>query len=470
MILLRSFATLFVIAFIFVLITTSAEAGIISALSKLGKVSHKVDGPDIDLPNSTHFKDIVANLPEGSVAEISIVNGRWVAKSPDGQQRFVDEFIDGINEPNHSATLILSERNIPKSLSQFDTLPSGLAIKILSRNGNIYSLHRNAVPPTLRYRNIKTPVTESTQLGTVIWQLQRPVMNQKVRFVQLSKNADADLPSQVYGSKPVIDAVGLNKIVNAIENMRLETMVLSGKTENGLLHHGGQSIPLKALEKAAAARDVNLIILGSNKPKKALQRVADDWKAVNDSGDNLSDSIGDFYNRFTSEYVNSPMRVGINESGELQTAFHIETKIKPVNKQSTDSSGHLVAVPLHLLIESVKILQPNEDRVKELDRRIHPAIPSSIQFYLIVSFFVGAFTAITSWFLYKKIWQSPVRVTYSNVFSFAFMYVLHRLCFIVLYLPVLGIFSPIYLILKWTVAIIRYLVINPISWLVSRFN
>lgn len=447
-----------------------SEAGIISALSKLGKVTNKVDGPDIDLPNSPHFKDIVATLPEGSAAEISLVNGRWMAKTPDGQQRFVDEFVDDVNNSTSSPTLILSERNMPKLVSQFDALPSGLTIKIISRNGQLYSLHRSVTPPTLRYNNIEVAITKSTQLDTVIWQLQRPVINQKVRFVQLAKNTDADLPQQDYGSKPVVDAVGLNKLVSTIENIRLETMVLSGKVENGLLHHGGQSIPLKMLEDAAAARDVNLIILGSSKPKKALQQVADDWKSVNDRGNNISDSVGDFYNRFAPEGASSPMRIGINDSGELQTAFHIETKIKTANKQSTDPSNHLAVVPIHLLIESVKILQPNEERAKELKRRFHPAVPSSVQFYLIVSFFMGTFTAITSWFLYKKIWQSPLRVTYSNVFLFAIIYALHRLCFIMLYLPLLGIFSPIYLILKWTVAIINYLLIRPVRWLMAKFS
>ncbi|MFW5451890.1 MAG: hypothetical protein ACKE9I_09840 [Methylophagaceae bacterium] len=449
---------------------TPVEAGIISILSKLGKATNKVDGPDVDLPSSFHFKEAVTNLPEGSAAEISIVNGRWLAKTPDGKQRPVDEFVANVDGLNERPTLILAESSVPKSFGQFNGLPRGVAVKIISRNGKIYSLNRTNIPPTLIYKNIELVLSDTTRLDSVLWQLQRPAMNQKVRFVQLAKDVDAELPNQVYSSNPVVDAVGVNKLINSIKNMRLETIVLSGKVKNGFLHHDGQRILIKDLEKAAASRDVNLIILGSDKPKKALRTVADDWKAINSSGDNLYDSVGDFYNRFSPIDSAAPMRIKVTDSGELQTAFYIERKVKTAVQPDADTSGHITVIPLHLLIESVKILQPNEERVKELDRRIHPSIDSSVQFYLIISFFVGAFTAITSWFLYKKIWQSPLRVTYRNVFSFAIMYTLHRLCFIVLYLPTLGIFSPIYLILKWTAAIINYLLIRPARWLITKFN
>ena len=460
----------FFFAFVLVLIITPelAEAGLLSTLSKLGKAANKVDGPDAGLPSSFHFKDALANLPEGTVAEISLVNGRWMAKTPDGKQRFVDEFVDQVDSSNNSPTLILSEANLPKSLNKFNDLPTGLNIQIVTRNGKKYKLQRTTTLPILRYENIEITITETTSLDKVIWQLQRPAMTQKVRFVQLSKDADAALPDHVFSSKPVVEAVGINQLIKTIENMRLETLVLSTKVVDGFVHYRGQRLSVKALEQAAATRDVNLIILGTDKPKKAIQRVANDWGDLDKKGEHLFDSVGDFYNRFTPEGGNTPMRIKMNDSGELQTALHIDKKPPTANNKDSSALEHLAVIPLHLLIESVKIVQPSEERVKELDRRIHPAVPSSIQFYLIFSFFIGAFTAVTSWRLYKNIWGSPTRSNSRNIFSFSAKYLLHRLCFVALYLPILGLFSPIYLIVKWTIAILNFLLIRPSRWLYAK--
>ena len=454
---------LYLITFIAFATPISAEAGIFSLLSKLGKTTNKVDSPDIDSPNAVNFKDLTNNLPEGSAAEISLVNGHWLAKTPDGKKQSVTEFVDHVDASNNSSTLVLLESNLPKSLSHFDSLPEGLAVKIISRNGKVHQLNRATIPPTLKYKNIELALSDKSQLNSILWQLQRPAMTKKVRFVHLSKDANVELPSQVMGSKPTIDAVGVNELINSMKMLRFETMVLSAKVKEGVLHYGEQRLPLKQLEEAAASHDVSLIILGSDKPKKALQNMAHNLKEH-------PNSVADFYNHFVPTDAATPMRIKITDSGELQTGVHIERNAATSVKQTATYSDHLAFTSLHLMVESVKLLQPSEERVEELDRRIFPTIHSSIQIYVIVSFVIGLFLAGTSWFLYLKIWQSPARASYGNVFSFSSVYLLHRLSFILLYLPILGLFSPIYLILKWTYAIINTLLIRPVLWLASKFK
>lgn len=466
----KNFINLFIISFTVLTSSIPAEAGIISILSKLGNVTNKVDAPDVNLPHSFHFKEAISNLSDGSAAEISIVNGRWLAKMPDGKRQSVDEFVDSVHGGGEPPTLVLAESNVPKSFSQFNSLPQGLAVKIISRNGKVYSLNRTSVPATLKYQNIELVLSDSAQLDSILWQLQRPSMTQQVRFVRLAKDVDAKLPSQVYGSKPAIDTVGMNNLIKSIKNMRLETMVLSGKVKGEFFHHDERRISMKQLEQAAASRDVNLIILGTDKPKNALQGVADSFEAHH-HGIGTSDSVADFYNRFAPVDVITPMRIKVTDSGELQTAIHLERKAKVASRQAPGALEHVAAIPLHLLlVESVRILQPNKDRVKELDRRIFPAVSSSIQLYTIVSFFSGIFFAGTSWFLYLKLWRSPARESYSNTFYFCGVYVLHRLSFILLYLPILGFFSPFHLIVRWIYAIINTLLFKPLHWLISKLK
>lgn len=460
---LRFILQVYLITFVILVTPASAEAGIFSLLSKLGKTTHKVDSPDIDLPDTVNFKELTNNLPEGSAAEISLVNDNWLAKTPDGKTKSVTEFVDHVNDSNNTSTLILRESNLPKSLSHFNSLPEGLAVKIISRNGNIYKLNRAGIPLTLKYKNIELSLSDTSKLDSVLWQLQRPVMTKKVRFVQLSNNVNTELPSQIMGAKPTIETVGMNGLLNSIKGLRFETMVLSGKVKEGVLHYGEQRIPIKQLEDAAASSDVNLIILGSDNSKKVLQNLTHNLKEQ-------ANSVADFYNRFVPTDTATPMRIKMTDSGELQTGIHIEIPATTSVENVSSHPDHLAIMSLHLMVESVKILQPSEERVKELDRRIFPTIHSSIQFYVIISFFSGLLFAVTSWFLYLKIWRSPERVNYGNIFSFSGIYLLHRFGFVLLYLPILGLISPFYLMVTWTYAVINTLLIKPIIWLASKFK
>ena len=127
-------------------------------------------------------------------------------------------------------------------------------------------------------------------------------------------------------------------------------------------------------------------------------------------------------------------------------------------------------MPLNLLAKSAMLIQPNEARAKELDDRIHPLIPSWVHLSLIASLAIGLVSYKTSWFLYLKLWSSPVRVNYRTWHAFTIRYLLHRLGFVLLYLPLLGFISPIYILITWTYKIIHFLLIRPVYWVLSKLR
>lgn len=456
-----------VLTVVLVLISINVEAGLLSGLIKLGQ---KVDVPDTPHLSSFRFAGDLAHYPEGSVAEISFnsIQNKWLAKTPDGKSVSVDQFTADVSGANKQATLFLSERNLPNSLEALNSLPSDAVINIRSHKGKTFSFIAHPSESKIIDRNISVAVSDIASLKTVLWQLQRPVTSSKIRLVQLADSAEVVLAKQNYGSKLVVDEVGVNKVIDAISSMRQQTLIISAKINNGVLIQGKHKIALADLEAAAAKRDVNLIVLESDKPKKTLLQLAKDWQLKQNSDVLLSYSSGDFFNAFSPKNVSDVVPIEIAPSGQLRTALHFE-QTKSEKAIEIESKGlDLSLLPLRVLTNSVTLYQPNEARTKELDRRIDPRLPSWVHITLLFSFVMGIVAVHASWFLYQKLWRSPNKANYKNWFLFILAYVVHRLSFVLFYLPLLGFLSPIYLIVTWTLKIIQFLVIRPARWFFSK--
>jgi hypothetical protein len=454
---------------IFTFAHSPAEAGLISSLAKLGK---KADAPDTHHTSSFRFADELAHYPEGSVAEISFNHSQnqWMARTPDGKSVPVHQFTENAVDTNKQATLLLSESNLPYSLDAFNKLPADVAIKLKSRHGKTYSLSTSPAATKLIDNHISINISDMSSLKTALWQLQRPVTSANMRLIQLADNPDLTLPKQSYGSKIPVDKVGTNQLLNALKTMRQQSFVISAKVENGFIIQGKEKIAVMDLEKVAADRDISLIILGSDKPKKTLDQLAKDWQKRKDTGSLNSYTAGDFYNAFAPKNSSSPVPVEIDSSGKLRTALHFDHSVPTKAIQPQSSSIDLALMPLHALTKSVMLFQPNEARAQELDDRIHPLIPSWVHLSLVGSLVIGLVAHKTSWFLYLKLWASPLRINYRHWFPFTLRYLLHRLAFILLYLPLLGFISPLYILITWTYRIIHFLLIRPAYWIFNKFG
>ena len=295
----------------------TSQAGLFSAIAKLGKTAKTIDAPDVHL-TPFRFADEIAGYPKGSVAEInySYSQNQWMAKTPDGTTVSIDEFATSAAKANQHPTLFISERDLPTSDHIFNRLPADINIKIKAKNGKIFELLTHDYPPSLLYQNIKVAVNDSMSLKTAIWQLQRPISTSKLRFIQFADNANTPLPSNVYGSKISIDNVGADQLLKSISKLRQETLVIAGKVENGVLIHGKQQASIAELEKVAADRDVSLVILGADNPPKMLQQLVKEWQVLKDNNALLSYSTGDFYNTFQRKMFSLfyPLRLNLQEN------------------------------------------------------------------------------------------------------------------------------------------------------------
>jgi hypothetical protein len=235
-----------------------------------------------------------------------------------------------------------------------------------------------------------------------------------------------------------------------------------GKTADG--------VSLQKLQQLASYHDIQLVLLESDRPQTVLKQVARNMQQAGRDGGILHDTIGDFFNRLADPANHSPIELRRHRSAEQQMAIQwraVEAEGKEdAAKLSLDMVQHL---PVHLLLKSTTLHGPDEARSRELDDRIVPHVPSWIQFYFIFSAILGVVALQTSWRLWKKMWAISPRREYRHLLFFLLLWPLHRLLFFVLFIPMLGGFSFVWLILWSIYRMFNFLLFRPVRWAYRHF-
>ncbi|MCW8890597.1 MAG: hypothetical protein OQL20_08065, partial [Sedimenticola sp.] len=352
----------------------SASAGIFSFLAKAGKLGK---APDIDLP--TTKLELPDNFKDYSVVSISQdAGGNWLVKQPDGT--FVRLDTVGSNPVDgDKVVLTLKADDLPHSLDQFDSLPADRPIFIRGKKGYLFELQREP-SPALVYKNVRLPVASSDEIHEALWLLQRPSAVKGVRFVQLSERADKVLPEKVYGSRLAVESVGQSGLLASMRSMKRQTLVLSGRIEEGQLFGGGKGsggILLGDLRRSAADNDIKLLILESDHPAAVLKKSARSMDHALKNSSALYDNIGDLFSRLSDSKNNQPLDLQVSPSGQNQMA--IQWQPQKADRRIEGGEDGLVLfdhLHVHVLLHSVRLYTPDEARGRELDSRIIPGLPT----------------------------------------------------------------------------------------------
>ena len=451
---------LFVAALFLFAFTLSANAGLFGLLSKAGKLGK---GPDIDIPSAKlelpdHFKEFTAVTitPDG--------NGHWLIKQSDGT--FVRFHSAGdIPADNAKPALILRGDNLPDSLDPFDSLPTDVPVLIRGKKGHLFELQRS--PSTaLVYKRIRLSVSDINKVHSALWLLQRPSGGAGVRFVEFSDRADTPLPEKRYGSRLAVEKVGRTRLLDSMDSMKRETVVLSGRIEGGQLFGVGaesRGITLSELRQSATDNDIKLLILESDTPSTVLKQSARSMDQALKNSTALYDTVGDLYSRLSDSSNRQLMDLHISSSGQQQMAIHWQPPKADVRQSSVGSL--LKHLPAHALLHSMRLYTPDESRGRELDSRIIPGIHSWVQYYLISSVVLGFIAIGTSYRHWCRLWGLGRRKTYRFFVVFLLFWLIHKLLFVVAYMPLLGTFSFVWLVLSTAYKILHFLMIRPVCWL-----
>ena len=454
---------LIIVALFAVLVTVStANAGLISLLSKAGKAVNKVD---VDVPIAKiELPENTGDYTPASIKPTS--SGQWELKSDNGSRLSFDDLLKRDEGNKNKPVLILEAANIPNDFSMFNNIPESLPIFIRGKSGKVFEFQRGTVA-TLKYKGLRLRINNINELKDGVWHLQRPAMSTSVRMFQLDGKVTRQVPEKVYGSKTTIEKVAGNILIDLMRSMRRQTVVISAPVRNGRLQSTGSSVSINQLQKSASENDITLIIIDSDRPAKLLKSFVKSTDTDRGSVNALYNSTGDFFDKFRDPNNPAELELSLSNSGNSQSLIQLKSRNKP-SSNKVSSQIDIGYVTLHALSKTVSVYRPDQERNEELQHRIFPWLHSDIHLYLIASTVLGFMAISTSWSLWKKVWLVRRRTEYAHFLIFGLAWIIHRLLFVVIFIPVFGLFCFIYAIIRVIVKVVTVLFVNPVRWVIRK--
>ena len=447
----------YVLIIIAVLVPFQVSSGILNGLAKLGKA---VKDTDVNVPMNK------VNLPEDikgfSTEAIKMdANGDLVVIHADGSRTPL-QLVNKANKKNKA--LIISEYNLPQDLKGLNAIPKEFPLFIKDKANNIYEITRGT-EYKLKYKNVAIKISDRDALKEAFWFFQKPSHKKQPRYIQLT-NSSEDLTVKKYGNNTGIEKADISHLMNTISKMRNHSIVLAAKVKNGRLYTGNRSfsINMSELKKVADENDLQLTVLSTDNPHKALRDISRKIKPEYKDGQLQYQTTAQYFNLIAGTNKASEIEISVSGRGNRQLAVQWIRKDQD-QKSKVKRSSELVMLPLHASLHSITVLQPDRERQNELDARIIENVNSWIQFYIISSSVLGVIAIGTSWRLWKKIWQpdKPKETAWS--IRYYLLLVIHRLLFLLIHLPLLGLISFIWMLIYISYRIINFILIMPILWL-----
>lgn len=446
------------------LFSSSANAGLFSTLSKIGKATKNAD---VDIPlNRLELPDNIRDFTPAIIKPDA--DGQWNITQPDGTVTHIDDLLYQSTPGSSRLALVIRASDLPGDMQQFDNLPHDWPVFIEGKKHRLFELHRGE-SAALSYNNVVLRVKTMDEVRDGLWMLQRPSMARAVRFVKLDKKAASALPSNTYASGFAVESVAADGLIDSMKSVRNQTLVLSGRIIDGQLRGSAKdsfAVPMQKLQQVADKNDIRLVVLDSDQPDLVLKKVSHSMRQAVKDNHAQYESIGDFFNRLSDPDSPNRLELHASRSGENQIAIQWQaTKAVTTGNMFNTNAEILKHMPVHLLLHSTLFYIQDQERSKELDDRIIPNVPSTIQFYVIISVVLG-FTALgTSWRLWRKLWPRRMRSEYRYLLVFMLQWSLHRLLFLLLFIPTLGAFSFLWLLLLIIYKVFDWVLIKPSRWL-----
>lgn len=418
----------FIATVLMLLIALQTQAGLISTIIKAGK---KVDA---DLPDLHHLDLDLPKGMEGSPLRLDQdVNGVWWVKMPDGNK--IPSFdLAGIKRAGvEKPLLVIDSFNLPKNINALGILPDGVPV-LIKNNSQLFKLE-SGDGFYLHKGLIRVKVDSSSDVESAIWHLNRRFSPDKVYRIGMG---DVAIPGGVKsgGIDPGLD-VGLADLLNTPEKFRLKTVAVAGEIKEGAMYLAGQWVPVKRLTELAAEQDISLLVVPV-KSAAAAKKLGEKLDQRNIISEKASEqSTEDFFASFISPNVTTD--ISINPSGQSQVVI-AQVPANKVNKTGDAGSADLTELPTNIALGGLKLYRPDQVRAEEMDKRLHPWIPSWVPMYLFFSFILACVQPRFTWWALGHLWRTPVRENYTHWFKFYAVRWSRAIFFLAFLFPLLGVF------------------------------
>jgi len=409
-----------------------------------------------------HVKSLPAKMEGVALAAQATQEGHWrfvnkagemfTAGTPDEMKRAVS-----VLHPEAKAgvrlSLYVTDDTIFSTRAALKTLPANAELfvvhgsesyRVLRRtDGTIERLFAEVRP------NLVIEMSDRRLFDEAAWQLARPLDKASVRVLALEPGGPSTLSAwpriDKASKRALIDAIDPGSLPAAMGSVPGQTLLITGRIERELLFvqpssGAERSLLLKDLFKAADEADVNLIVLHA--PSTPRQPGGRNWLWLTVEVKGLDEALSrarmaDFLNA-----LGAPNRrlaavawaagkravLDLTTAGELPAGGGARPVSDLLTGMVSDITGKVVTTAVQANLRSA-------ERQQELDRRIMPGIPSSLQAVYLALMVLGLFGVQLSRLWWQKIWPPETADEYAGRVGYWAAWAVRGLAYWLVFLP-----------------------------------
>lgn len=435
------------------LCASTAQAGLLSALSKAAK---KIEAPDGSLAALPDINWQALGVTSIDGVPPTVLRGKMNADKQWILQDSAGNVVDDIAQVTNPA-IVIEQAYLPANLSALSRLPKNASVLLRSNESVFRMVNNNGW--MLKSGQAGIRVETASDAKTALHHFARPWANGPVRI--------AGLKDQAATSMSLRRGVDIKTILESPSQIRGQTLALAGPIKNNQISVAGQKFSISDLRRIADEYDISLVIMESQRkvsPKALLNQL--DGNMV----DGVPQNTGQFLARLQQPGVESSFT--ISPTSQNQVVIRRQAKATPsvAAETSKQSPTKLEAVIGAQTAMRVMLYRPNEERAQELEDRLFGWLPTWLLGYMVVSLVAGLLFAGTTSGVFYKYWPtSDTQNRWLRGIEIGFSLIVFTIFLLLLGLPV-AIGKVVWIILKgvwWVLAGIVALILG-LGGLISK--
>lgn len=421
----NSHPVLFLLVILF--FTLVANAGILSALSKVGKTAKIVKVVTVAEGATILFSKLGKNKRTRALYIGEDVSGNLKIYSPDNksfifneQSASLSKFIDNVK-----SQLYISNKNIKfndidiyipdvvffKNKKHFDKLSSINDVYIYTEQGLIKTKVVKTKGEEYRVLNYKDSVLinvkSANELTNIFWSFSQKVYTSDIKIISLFDEFDILTHSSLsrVARERHISSGNINKtnLKEIIEKQKGKSVFIIGHVENksfvirGADNRVKSTYKIRAIEKIGRENNIPIVLLGC-KTAVNIKNISGYLRNIHDLEvfDSLSKALtsknyGEFFQSFGS--VDTPFML------QAAIADDISLNIKAIKLMKKQEK-----IGQYVTLSQIRITTPSIFYLKEMEQRIIWFLPSWVHNAYLVAYFFSIFTFLSGWRLIKEKW------------------------------------------------------------------
>jgi len=442
---------------------------------------------------AAHIKALAAGGRGAALAAHATPEGHWkfvnregevfTAGTPEELKRAVPSLLP--QAPGDAKlTLYLSQDTVFGERAFLKDLPEGASLRVVAGKNSYPLLRRTSEGGEQLFAgarpNLLVQLKQQELFEEAIAQLERPLSRADIRTLALEPGGPVSLASlpriDPETSGALVDAIDPGKLPTAMRSVRGQTVLITGRVEDDVLHFRPQGAPEQSLRlldviRAATDADVNLVILHASVPRQPGGR---NWLWQRIAVDGLDDALkratfGDFLDGLAASRGGFRVSVALEGSGRvLMRAVPDGVDGEPIGGIVGDwIVGATSSITGNVVASAVEVHALDAARQQELGRRIVPWIPSDYQIAYIVGLVAGlmGWTVARGW--WARLWPPESRGEYGGAAGYRAAQAARLVAFVLIFLPIAGL-PAFFIALALQLLGLLMLPFRFLGWLASR--